>query len=89
MEYGKYIIKEIKGCEIAIIFDFIINHCDIGTKGDSRGKTISAGFFCVQSAPNENDKNDISVSVWGKSDTLKLESRIEDEGLIKRVLRKG
>lgn len=88
MDYGKYIIKEVRGIEVAILFDPLISHCDVGTKGDSRGGTISAGFFIVKFNPTDNDPDDISVGVWGKSVTLEIESREEDERLIKRVLRK-
>ncbi len=88
MDYGKYIIKEVRGIEVAILFDPLISHCDIGTKGDSRGETISAGFFVVKSNPIEDDPDNISVGVWGKSVTLKIDSREEDEKLLKRVLRK-
>ena len=38
--------------------------------------------------PTKNDKDDITVSVWGKSETLKKDSRPDDARLIKRVLRK-
>ena len=89
MEYGKYIIKKVRECEVAIVFDALISHCDIGTKGESRGETISAGFFDVWAEPREEDKDDINVSVFGKSVTLKMECRKgKDERLIKRVLRK-
>ena len=87
MEYGKYIIKVLRGIEVAILFDPLISHCDIGTKGDSRGETISAGFFGAFAEPTEEDDKKISVGVWGKSVTLKMDSRPEDEALIKRVLR--
>jgi hypothetical protein len=88
MEYGKYIIKEVRGFEVAIVFSSLISHCDIGTKGDSRGGDISAGFFSVRAKASEKDPDDISVGVWGKSITLKLDSRKEDAALIKEVLRK-
>jgi hypothetical protein len=89
VEYGKYIIKEVRGHEVAIVFSSLINHCDIGTRGESRGKDISAGFFMVEAKESENDPNDISVGVWGKSESMKLNSRPTDEALIKRVLRKA
>lgn len=89
MEYGKYIIKEVRGIEVAICFDPLISHCDIGTVHESRGKTISAGFFAVAAKATEKDPDDISVGVFGKSETLKLEVRKDkDERLIKRVLRR-
>ena len=88
MDYGKYIIIKTRGHEVAIIFDLLISHCDIGTKGESRGEVISAGFFAVGAKASENDPDDISVSVFGKSTTLEKSVRKEDERLIKRVLRK-
>ncbi len=87
MEYGKYIIIEHDGCEFPILFHSVINHCDIGTKGNSRGKVISAGFFMIGAESSDDDEKDIDVSVWGKSVTLKIESRKEDERLIKQILR--
>lgn len=88
MEQGKYIIKEVRGHEVAIVFDPLISHCDIGTRGESRGKTISAGFFGASSAaPTKDDDKAIDVGVWGKSVTLKMKSRPEDAELIKKVLR--
>jgi hypothetical protein len=90
MEYGKYIIKEVRGIEVAILFHPLINHCDIGTKGDSRGETVSAGFFTVGAEPTEDDSRDISVSCWGKSVTLDMKSRGEkDEELVKKILREA
>ena len=63
---------------------------NIGVKGDSSGPYISAGFFAVGAEPRDGDPDDISVSAFGKSVTLKLESRKkEDARLIKRVLRKN
>lgn len=90
MEHGKYIIKEVKGHEVAICFDALISHCDIGTCKDSRGKTISAGFFSVEAEPRDEDKKDVDVWVWGKSVTLNMECRKGiDEKLIKNLLRVG
>jgi len=87
---GKYIIKEVRGHEVAILFHGVINHCDIGTKGESRGETISAGFFRVQADCDGIDNcsgPDIDVYVWGESVTLKLGSREEDAKLIKQAMR--
>ena len=91
MEQGKYIIKkvEVMGREVAILFDPLISHCNIGTKREDKGETVSAGFFDVMSNPTPDDPGNISVGVWGKSVTLKLESRPEEDAkLIKKVLRK-
>jgi hypothetical protein len=84
MDYGKYIIKEVQGHEVAILFSHLIQHCDIGTRGDSRGKDIAAGFFSVAADKEGN----VTVGCWGKSETMKLKSRKEeDELLVKRVVR--
>ena len=84
MARGKYIIKEVRGVPVAIMFDPLISHCDIGTCHESRGKTISAGFFSV----TEEDNREIRVDCWGKSVTLKMDSRPDiDEPLLKKVLR--
>jgi hypothetical protein len=88
MEYGKYIIKEVRGVEVAILFDPLISHCDLGTKGDSRGETLSAGFFGVMSMPTREDPNDVDVSTWGKSITLNITSRDGDDDIIKKVVRR-
>ena len=88
MECGKYIIVEVRGHEVAILFDPLISHCDIGTCHESRGKRVSAGFFGVTAEPTDEDSKNIDVGVWGKSVTLNIESRKGiDEKLIKKVLR--
>ena len=87
MQWGKYIIKEVRGHEVAIVFDALITHADIGTCHESRGKTVSAGFFAVGAKPREKDPDDIDVSVFGNSETLKLSTREEDSRLIKKMLR--
>ena len=87
MDNGKYIIVECRGHEAAIMFSPLISHCDIGTKGDSKGKVISAGFFEVGAISTKKDPKDIGIAVWGKSVTLKLNSRKEDMAIIKKALR--
>lgn len=87
MDYGKYIIKEVRGHEVAILFHPLISHCDIETRGDSRGKNVAAGFFSVAGVYEDSECN-ILVDCWGKSDTLKLKSRgVEDEAIINKMLR--
>lgn len=100
MEHGKYIIMKIDGREIAICFNPIVNHCDIGTKGGSRGEVIAAGFFAVSadikewengelSANSPNDPMNIDISCFGESISLNIKSRKEvDAALILPVLRK-
>jgi len=88
MKNGKYIIIDtvITGY-VAIMFDSLIAHSDF-LKSFNKDRIISAGFFQVKSAPTDKDPDDILVSCWGKSVTLNLESKTEDEKLLKRVLRK-
>ena len=84
MEYGKYIIIEQNGVDLAIMFDMILSHDNIGY-----GKpVISAGFFQVSAKANENDSQDIDVYVFGESTSLQIKSRDEDARILKKVLRK-
>lgn len=72
---GKYIISKIGNKEVAILFSPHIIHNNIGTNRESRGQIVSAGFFTIK---------DNVVSVYGKSETLKLESREEDSEIIEQ-----
>jgi len=80
---AKYIIVEVRGIEIPIVFSSLISHVDIG-RGN---KVISAGFCEVMGKETEDDEDNISVWAGGKSVTLKLESREKDAALIQRMLR--
>ncbi len=87
MDSGKYIIVEIAGREMAVIFDKMITHADL-CRSFHLNSIVSAGFFAVAAEPTEKDDKDIGVGVCGKSVTLKIGSRKgQDEILIKRVLR--
>lgn len=83
MSWGKYIIVEERGHEVAIMFDSLLSHIDIANNID----VISAGFFAVGAKPSEKDPADISVSVFGNSTTLKKKSRETDSRLLKKILR--
>ena len=84
MNYGKYIIIEYMGHEVPVIFSSLIPHNVIAENLDRR--LMSAGFFEVgQKSSNEN-ANDINVSCFGQSVTLKSNSRSVDETIIKKVL---
>lgn len=72
MDRTKYVIVEVMGCEIAIVFNEILGHNEIYCL-----KVISAGFCSIR-----NNK----VTVWGKSDSLGKESREEDAEIISRSL---
>jgi len=82
MNYGKYIIIEHLGHEIAIMFNPLLTHSDIKSV-----TVVSAGFFAVGANPTDTDQNDIGVDVFGKSVSLKKESRPQDSALLKKVLR--
>lgn len=85
MDYGKYVVaKNHYDCEFGICFDSTLAHNYVGRGMD----IVSAGFFCVDGHPTENDVADISVSVWGKSVSLKKTSRPEDAKILKKFLRK-
>ena len=87
MQDGKYIIKKVRGHEVAVLFHPLINHCDIGTCKESRGETVSAGFFQVRVVREYSDGPTIDVSVHGRSLSLDLNSRGDvDAALIRKVL---
>lgn len=88
MEKGKYIIVEIANTKLAILFDLLISHDDL-LRSFHRESIISAGFFIVSANPTKKDPKDISVSVEGRSITLKMGANKEDDPrYIKKVLRK-
>jgi len=65
--------------EFPILFPYMINHSDVSN--GYVGEVVSAGFVQV-------DLETGVVSVFGKSDSLKIESRPEDAEIIKRELNK-
>lgn len=69
----KYVIVDNLGCELAIIFNEIVDHALVA----EHGKIVSAGFCCIV---------DNKVSVWGKSLNLKIGSRPEDAEIIKQSI---
>ena len=79
MDWMKYLIVDngFEGSEYPIMFSTVISHFDI-SKGYV-GEVVSAGFFSVDLETGE-------VSTFGKSNTLKIESRKEDAEIIKREL---
>ncbi len=88
MAFGKYIIIETMGHEVAIMFSNLISHADF-LQSFHRDCIKSAGFFEVGAMPHDEDKLDISCCVFGKSTTLKMEVRQnKDDKLLKKVLRK-
>lgn len=64
-----------------VLFTEAMNHCDVRTGR----KPTSAGFFSVR--PKVNDSSQMTVSVWGKSISLRdLESKPEDAAIIENFL---
>ena len=75
----KYIIAEqYDGTELPVIFPHLINHSDIRCPG----KVVSAGFCQIFA----DGVNLVSVAVFGKSDSLKMDSRPEDKEIIEKWL---
>lgn len=85
MDYGKYIIVRFNsGVEVAILFSNLIDHSRFANIY-SKKAIASAGFFTVDYCENRT-----IVEAFGKSETLNLESRPdEDTDLIKRLLQDG
>ena len=86
-ERGKYIIVDSSAYHEPILFPCTISHDDF-LRMFNRDRIVSAGFFEVGAGENKNDPTDISVFVWGKSTSLKIDSQKEDADYIKRMLRK-
>lgn len=82
MRWGKYIIIEHMGHEVAICFSDLIDHSAIGQDM----KVISAGQFEVGSETSFTKGTDITVSTFDKSTTLDKVSRKEDADIIKEML---
>ena len=81
----KYVIVKTANFETAIIFDTIIQHCDVTDQ-----KVISAGF-CAFSFDETLEGpycsvGDWSVSVYGESISLGVKSRKKDADIIKKAL---
>jgi hypothetical protein len=82
----KYVIVDVGGLELPIIFPDIINHSQF--KGWC---PVSAGEVQLYGANGQLEgacccENAIDVSVFGKSVTLELKSRPEDKEIIEREL---
>lgn len=76
----KYVIVKEAGFEIPILFSHLMEHSRFRHWGGG-DKVVSAGFVGVY-----NKKMVLSVSVWGKSDSLNIASRPEDAEIIKQSL---
>ncbi len=80
---GKYIIVEILGHEVPILFSSLIAHKHFLTCF-CKELIISTGMFSV--FPDRGGRQRVLVSVWGKSISLSMESRREDEKIIEKFL---
>jgi len=75
-EARKYIVIN-NGFELAIVFDPLLNHNDVG----SSLNVVSAGFCHLP------DKLNADVAAYGESFTLKIKSRPQDAEIIEKMLR--
>ncbi len=86
MANGKYIVVGVG--EAPILFPSFLSHAEIAKLFGGKKGVISAGFFEVGAEKTEKDPDNISVSVFGKSETLDIGVREEkDSWLIQRLLR--
>jgi len=86
----KYIIFERSGLEVPVIFGHLITHRDMYA---GNLKPISAGFVTIFANEKEWDtitcSNEIVVSCWGESESMKLQSRKEiDAEIIKLYIKR-
>lgn len=79
----KYVVIESHGVESPIIFPEWIKHDEV-LKGHE--KVVSAGFCSFSVGENGDGSTNPSVDCWGRSVSLKVKSRgEEDEDLIRRT----
>ena len=89
MDNGKYIIAGYRGCETPVLFPCFVNHSDIAKIFGGKEYIISAGFFEVGAKETKEYPKNISVCVFGKSETLNKEvNKDYDPILIQKLLRK-
>jgi hypothetical protein len=80
----KYIIVALishPNFKTAIIFNDMINHCDMVPKGY---KAVSAGFCII-----ENGLHWLNIKTYGRSESLDLESRGIDTIIIRKTLERS
>ena len=79
MNYGKYVIINESGIEVAICFDSLIPHSRF-----INFHPVAAGFFKVVHI----EKNEFAVDVWGRAVSLgDLATRDQDNALILRIMK--
>jgi len=89
MDNSKYIMVDYMGINTPILFPSYIGHSDIAKVFGGKEKVLSAGFFEVGAKPDEDDPDNISVHVFGKSVTVGKEvDVVNDPFYIRKLLRK-
>jgi len=79
MNYGKYVIINDSGIEVAICFDGLVSHSTF-----RNFHPIAAGFFKVV----HMDRDEFTVDVWGRAVSLgDLATRDQDNALILRIMK--
>ncbi len=90
MNKAKYIIVEVRACELPILFHPIISHADV-----AEGLTVISAGFCEVWGVEPTDISLDTLRVWagGRSTTLKDENKKyivsrgdEDADIIKKML---
>ena len=80
----KYIVVKERGCEVAILFDELLDHADVARGLD----VVSAGFCQVAGTEDRWGGTNQSTYCHGQSITLGLEARVmEDELAVYRAVK--
>lgn len=80
----KYLIIKKRGLELPVIFSEIESHDEVAKKLNvfSDTELVSAGFCRFEMDENGDGTAALSVRCWGKSVSLGIQSRPEDDYLI-------
>ena len=78
----KYLIIKKHGLELPVIFSEIESHDEVANKLNVLSDLVSAGFCRFEMDENGDGTAALSVRCWGKSVSLGIQSRPEDEFLI-------
>ncbi len=81
MEMKYQVVRNPEGGESAILHDKKLNHDSIRYRGGDDWTVISAGFCGFRIVDGKYKAN-----VWGRSETLDIDSRKEDCAIISRLL---
>lgn len=75
----KYVIVEKHGCEVAVLGSEVQDHSDLA----GGAKVISAGRCRIGW---NKDSQEIEVTIWGGSTSMKINSRLEDADIIQHTI---